>query len=349
MGGSSSTKSNQFSFQTGHESTEPWGVQTPYLKSAFNRAEDAYNKTMAQGPYQGDYVAVGDDKNRAAFQQAFDFGTDPTSLAYNRNLMSQANGWINDGSQWMKQGAEGLYSLAGDQTDTIIANASKYADSPYIAGAINAAMSDANRQASENTLPNLYRGAAGNNALNSDRAALSQGVVERGLAELAGNISADMRYKAYDKGIDTSKGELDSRRQSYGALGQMGKDAAGLGMAGLEGGIANQSRLNQMSAAGAEGLRTLRQLGLDNDMAKYQGSMNFPWAALSNYYSIIGDKSWGGTRDWNQMGFGTSESTTTQKPGAAQVAGGVLGGIGSLFGGGGGASGGASSGLFGFL
>lgn len=348
MGGSSSTKGSQFSFQTGHESTEPWAIQTPYLKSAFGRAEDAYTKTMAQGPYKGDYVALGDDKNEAAFQQAFDFGTNKVNNGYVQNLLDQSNNWINDGSQWMKQGAGGLAELAGDQTDNIIANAGKYADNPYIAGMINAIREDTSRQAAENAIPNLYRGAAGNNALNSDRAALGQGVVERGVNDLVGNAAANIRYNAYDKGIDTAKGELDSRRQTYGALGQLGLNSANMGMAGLEGGIANQSRLNQMSAAGAEGLRTLRQLGLDNDMAKYQGEANFPWAALGNYYSIIGDKSWGGTRDWQQMGFGTSESTTTQRPGAASIAGGVLGGIGSLFGGGGGSAG-ASSGLFGFL
>lgn len=349
MGNSSTKSGSQFSFQTGHEDTSPWSVQTPYLKNAFNKAEDAYNQTMATGPYQGDYVATGDAQNQAAFQQAYDFGTNKTNNGYVQNLLDQSNGWLNDGTSWMKQGAEGLASLAGDQTDNIISNASKYADSPYIAGAINAAMSDANRQASENTLPTLYRNAAGSNALNSDRAALGEGVVQRGLSDLAGNISADMRYKAYDKGIDTSKGEIDSRRQTAGALGQLGLNTANMGMSGVESGISDQSRLNQMSAAGAEGLRTLRQLGLDNDMAKFQGNTNFPWAALSNYYNIIGDKSWGGTRDWNQMGLGTSQETTTTKPGIGSIAGGVLGGVSSLFGGGGGTSGGASSGLFGFL
>lgn len=330
-GPSSTSTGNSFSFQTGHESTSPWEIQTPYLKGAFNRAEDAYKQTMAQGPYKGDYVAQGGPESTAAFTQAFDFGSDPRIQEMVRGMLGTSSGLMSDGAGWIKQGAEGLSSLAGDQTDNIIANASKYADSPYIAGAINAAMADANRQASENTLPNLYRGAAGNNALNSDRAALSQGVVERGLAELAGNISANMRYDAYDKGIGTAKGEMDSRRGAYGSLGSLGLGAFGQGTSGFGAGIGAQQDLNQMAATGAEGLRTLKQLGLDNEMAKYQGEANFPWAALSNYYSIIGDKSWGGTRDWSQAGIGSSTETKKTQPGLTDYMGAATGGLGSLF------------------
>lgn len=349
-GGSTTTNSSNWGFysKSGHESTGPWSVQAPYLSSAFSRAEDAYRRTMAKGPYQGDYVAQPDQKNADAFNQAFNFGTDKTNNGYVQNQMDNANEWVNLGTDWMKFGADGLKSLSGDQTQTIIDNAGKYADNPYIVGALNAAMADAERQAAETTVPNLYRSAAGSNALMSDRAALSQGVVDRGLAELAGKLSGEMRYNAWNKGIDTARGELDSRRQSYGAMAKLGQSNAELGVTGLAQGIANQSRLNQMSAAGAEGLRSLRQMGLDNDMAKYQGDINFPWQALANYYNIIGNKSWGGERDYSESGWSTGQesSTTTKKPGVTDIAGGVIGGIGSLFSGGANST---ASGLFSFL
>lgn len=339
MGGGSSTNTTSMSLygKSGNESTSPWSVQAPYLTSAFGRAENAYQATMNAGPYNGDYVAQGDQKNTDAFNQAFNFGTDPTNLGYVQNQMDNANQWVNNGTNWMNYGADGLKSLSGDQTDNIINSAGKYADNPWVTGALKAAMADAERQASESTVPNLYRAGAANNALMSDRAALSQGVVDRGLAEMAGNLSGQMRYNLFNKGIDTSRAELDSRRQTYGALSSMGRETANLGITGLAQGIDNQNRLNRMSIGGAEGLRTMRQLGLDNAMQRYQGNINFPWQALSNYYNIIGNKSWGGERSYNESGwsYGQQNETTTKKPGVTDIAGAAIGGVGSLFSGGG--------------
>jgi hypothetical protein len=331
MGGKSSS-SNQLNWSQGSETTTPWSAQAPYLEGAFGRAEGAYQDTMDRGPYMGDYVAQGDGRNEAAFNQAYGFGTDPRNTGYVQNQLNTSNNMMNSGSQWMERGATGLEGLSGDQTQNIINSAGQYADNPYIAGAIRAAMADANRQASESTIPNLYRSAAGSNALNSDRAALSQGVVERGLAEQAGNLSAQMRYDAYGRGINTAQNELNARRGAFGTLGQMGQGAAGLGMEGLGQGIANQSRLNQMSAAGAEGLRGLRQDKLDNDMARFEGQTNFPWAALNNFYNIIGNKSWGGTRNWSQVGGQQSEAR--QNPSTLETVGSGVSVLGSVLGGG---------------
>jgi hypothetical protein len=345
-GGSQSTNSSNASFKTGWENTDPWSVQTPYLKDAFSRAEDAYKRTMGMGPYKGDFIAQGDQKNTDAFNQAFNFGTDKTNLGYVQNQMDQSNQWLNRATNWMDTGANGLRDLSGDQTGSILKSAGQYADNPYISAAVKASMADAERQAAESTVPNLYRSGASSNALMSDRAALGQGVVDRGLAETAANLSGQMRYNAWDKGVNTSKAELDSRRQGYGALAKLGQDGAQLGITGLAQGIDNQSRLNKMSAAGAEGLRSMRQLGLDNAMQKYDAKVNFPWQALSNFYNIIGNKSWGGTRTYAEAGLNYGNETTTKKPGATDIAGGALGAIGSLFGGG---SGSGLSGLFNFL
>lgn len=353
MGGSTQSNSNQLSWSTGTSNTEPWAVQTPYLKQAFGRAEDAYAKNMATGAYGGDYVAQGDAQNTNAFNQAYNFGTSAANQGRVDNLLNLSQDWMNTGTDWANQGAAGLANLAGDQTQNIIRQAGQYADNPYISAAIQSAMYDANRQASENTLPNMYRSAAGNNALNSDRAALSQGVVERGLAEMAGNLSGTMRYNAYDRGIGAAQSELNTRRGAYGDLGRMGQSGQQLGMTGMAQGIENQSRLNQMAAAGAEGNRMLRQYGLDNEMAKYQGQQNFPWAALNNYYNIIGNKSWGGSTSWNQIGGSESNSYTKQNPGVDSIVGGALGGIGGLFSGGANSAAaglaGAGKGLFSFL
>jgi hypothetical protein len=343
MGGSSKS-SNSTNWSNGVEYTSPWAPQEPYIKQAFGRAEDAYNKNMQTGAYSGDYVAQGDARNNAAYQQAYDFGTDQTNLGYVQNMFNNANNWMNSGSGYMDAGAQGLQNLAGDQTGAIISSGNQYANNPYIGDAVKNAMIDANRNAAENDVPNLYRAAARSNALNSDRAALSQGVVERGLAERALGISGDMRYRSLESGLDRAANEIQNRRGAYQGLGALGSTMAGQGVEGIGQGIADQSRLNQMSAAGAEGLRSLRQDYLNNEMAKYEGKQNFPWQALQNFYSIVGDKSWGGTRAWSQAGGENKKETSDS--GIASKIGGGLSSIGSLF------SGGADSaarGLFSFL
>jgi hypothetical protein len=67
------------------------------------------------------------------------------------------------------------------------------------------------------------------------------------------------------------------------------------------------------------------QQALDNAMAKQQYQDDRPWDSLSKYYSIVGDKSWGGTTN-------SSGTTTKQEnPSIMSSIGGGLGLIGSLF------------------
>jgi hypothetical protein len=153
-----------------------------------------------------------------------------------------------------------------------------------------------------------------------------------------------MRYRSLESGLDRAANEVQNRRGGYSTLAGLGSTMAGQGMEGIGQGIQNQSRLNQMSAAGAEGLRSLRQDYLNNEMAKYEGKQNFPWSALQNFYSIVGDKSWGGTRAWSQAGG--ENKTEKSDSGMASKIGGGISALGSLFSGGGSS---AASGLFSFL
>lgn len=343
MSGGSKTE-NSTSWQTGKESTGPWIWQQFPLINAFNRAEGAYQDTLKNGPYQGDYVAQGDAKNEAALNQAYQFGMDPKNNAYIDNLFSRANGWLDEGSGYTTRGAAGLESLSGDQTQKIIDQGSQYANNPYISEAVKSAMIDANRNAAESAVPNLYRSAASGNTLMSDRAALAQGVVERGLAERALGLSGEMRYNALNSGLDRAVQELNNRRSTYGTMADLGTRVSSQGMTGLNEAIQDKGSLNQMSAAGAEGLRGLRQLALDNAMAKYEGKQNFPWAALQNFYSIIGGNNWGGERSYS--GIGGESKTVKDNPSLMSTIGSGLGAVGSLFSGG---TNSGASGLFSFL
>lgn len=349
MSSQQNSSSNQIQWSQGVSQSAPWAVQTPYLQNAFQQAQNAYDTNMAQGPYKGDYVAGTTPQTTSAFNQAYNFGTNANNNASVQNQLDNSNGLINSGTDWANQGASGLAGLSGDQTQNLINQAGAYSNNPYISGAVNAAMYDANQEAANSTLPNLYRSAAGSNALNSDRATLQDATVRNNLNNQAANISSTMRQNAWNSGLSTAQNELNARRSGYGTLANLGQSAVGLGQAGLTSGIADQSRLNQMSAAGATGNQQNQQLDLNNAMAKYQGNQNFPWAALDNYYNVIGSNNWGGTTAWSQMGGGKSDSQTTSNPGAASIAGGALGSIGSLLSGGSGSAMSGLGGLFSFL
>lgn len=162
-----------------------WAPQVGALTTAFGGATDAYNQQKAMGLYNGDYVAAPNQTQYDAYNQAAQFGGANGGVGQNQidtgqNLM---------GNYGNAQGAlGGMYNFGSqDQTQNNINTANAYAENPWINDEVKAATAYANRNAAENDIPNLYRSAASSGNLNSDRTALAQGVVERGLGENAQN------------------------------------------------------------------------------------------------------------------------------------------------------------------
>jgi hypothetical protein len=188
-----------------------------------------------------------------------------------------------------------LYNFGStNQTQNNINTANQYANNPYIDQAVNAATYNANRNAAENDVPNLYRSAASSGNLNSDRAALAQGVIGRGLAENAQNIGATMRNNAWNTGL----GQANTQNQmGLGALSNAGTLGANLGGAGsslMSQGINDQQNLSNLYSGAGSSLQNLNQSGLSNALAKYQGSIQNMWSPVQNLYGIAGA---------NELGF----------------------------------------------
>lgn len=304
-GGSQTTQSSQ--------TKDPWAPQQPYLLDAFSQAQNAYNKTNAQGPYSGNYVAPTNDNQYSAYNNAYDFANGQGSSTVS-GLLNTGSGLTNTGFAGANGALTGLQNFTGtDQTANNVANAGQYANNPYISGMVDSAMVDARRNAAEGTLPNLYRGAAASGNLNSDRAALAQGVVERGLGEQAGNLSATLRGSAYNTGISAA---LQGNAQNLQGLSQMGALGSNLGSTGLGAGLQGinaQGALNTMAQGGANGVQGLDQSAINNALAQYQGAQNFPWQNLQKYYGIVGGQNWGGNS--------TGTQTTENNPGAMSTIG----------------------------
>lgn len=307
-----------------------WQPQVGALTKAFGGAENAYNTQTALGPYQGDYVASPNATQYGAYNQAANFGSNYGSLPGQQ--ISVGQGLL--GNYGTSQNALGaLYGFgSNDQTQNNINTANSYAANPYISQAADAATAGAYRNAAENDMPNLYRGAAASGNLNSDRTALAQGVVERGLAENRQDIEAGMRSNAFTTGLNTA---LTQNSQGLGALGTAMSGGAALGGAGsnmLTQGINDQTALSDLYATAGSGLNSLEQSILNNALAKYQGRVSDTWSPVQSLYSIAGANNWGQTQNINGTTVGINPVQNPQSPGALSYLGAGLGMLGSVAG-----------------
>lgn len=310
----------------------PGGPQAGALTNIFGGAQQAYNQNMAQGPYSGDYFAGSNPYLSGAYNQAGGFASGMGSAV--------PGAQINAGQPLMSQGYGGAQgALSGllnygnqDQTQNNINTANAYANNPYIDQAVNAATYGANRSAAENDIPNLYRSAAASGNINSDRAALAQGVIQRGLAENAQNIGASMRNSAWNTGLNTA---LQQGQMGLGALssaGSLGANLGGQGSGLMSQGITDQQNLSKLYEAAGSGVRDIAQNDLNNQQAKYQGNQNHMWDALNKYYGIAGANNWWGTQNQNSTQIGMSPVQNQQSPGILSYLGAGLGALGSVAG-----------------
>lgn len=282
MGGGPSTT------KTENTKTDPWAPQQPYLLDAFKAAQSSYDQNTKQGAYSGDYIA-------APSQAQYDAYGNAVTQGYNAQGVN--NGMLTSGATNAATGASGvgaamggLLAAGGDNTQSNIASAKAYADGLDIPGAVKASMYEANRNASENDIPNIYRGAAASGGVNSDRAALSQGVVERGLAEKAMGLGTSMYNSAYMSGLDTAQKDNASGIAANSAAGQVAGGLLSQGNSAANAGIDNQTGLNANITGGANGETGLDQQTLNNLMQKYNGGQAFTTQQLQSLMSIVGQK-----------------------------------------------------------
>lgn len=300
----------------------PWSGQQPFLKDAWGKAQTLYNTQSQQPGYEGDFIATMSPQQKGILQQYIDYyggtGTQRADSLYDKSVAM-----TDTGMGGVTNTANAMTNFANsDRTGAIISDASRIADNPYMSGMVDAAMSDAYRKASENTIPNLYRDAAAGSNLNSSRTALMQGVVERGLAEKTADVSSMLRGNAYDTGLKVGAG---NQALTLEALSGAGGLFDSLNRQGL---LANDLATGQRGEAAdrvmsnAEMLRQGQQLELDNNYEKFRYNEDRPWDLLSRYYNIIGSNNWGKT------GTATTISKDQMSPAAGVAA--IIGSIASI-------------------
>lgn len=309
--------------QTKQESTtQPWAVQTPYLESAFSNAQNAYNTSTAQGPYSGNYVAPTNQNQYTAaaneYNTAMGSGTNANNGILGQSFANQANGF-NQANNAMG----GIGSTIANNTGANLVSTGQGITNQLNTGVqaqVDSAMQAANQNAAQNTLPNLYRGAASQGNLNSDRTAVAQGVVNQGLQQTAANMAGSLQAQNTQTGLTAASNLTNQNMSGYNSLGALGSNIGQSGQNGLSTYINNSGTLANQAQTGANTQQQLDQSNLNNTIQQYTQNQQFPWQQLSNYMGVVGGQNWGGQQ--------SGTSTSTPSTGSYIAAG--LGSLGSL-------------------
>lgn len=303
------------------QTNNPWSVQAPYLQQGFQQA--ATNLTNANNStYTGQQVAQFTPDQLKTFQQMIGYGQNPSAAQTSTNVGTTL---ANQGSNALTDAFAKLNGYTpGGGVDSNIAAATKYADGVDTSGAVDAAMRDARRSVSEQALPQVARSAATSGNTMSSRRGISEGIIQRGLAEKTADVSADLRNKNFQTGLQLAENGrqsdnnaiLDAIKSSMAG----GNSAAANGVSAIGAGVDQQKGLFDIANGGGAGMQQNTQNQIDNTkgMAEYgtdQAAKN-----LKDFWNIIGSNSWGGT----------SQGTQTSSPSFWNVLGGMMGATGSL-------------------
>lgn len=167
--------------------------------------------------------------NRSA-RGLYSMATGPMASENNADMLS----YLSQGPYAGENAASGLAGMAyGDSAGGNINNAQRYAAGLDLDGLTDAATYGARRQTAEETLPSMYRANAATGNLNSDRAALAEGVVQRGLAENAQNIRSQLGADAYKMGLGFAQNDQAQSAQNLANAGQLFNAGSNLRQAGL--------------------------------------------------------------------------------------------------------------------
>ncbi|MFK5596832.1 hypothetical protein ACFZ8E_07485 [Methylobacterium sp. HMF5984] len=318
--GSSTTETKSSS----SSDTTPWAPQQPYILSGLADAKSIYDKRNAAGNYTGDFVAAPNKDQYQSFNDALGWANGAAKDFSNQQL-NQGNALYNAGMATQNAATQGLANWTStDHTQANIDKANQYASAQNVDGQVQAAMRDQYRLASENTLPTLYRQASGTGNLNSDRTALAQGVVDRGLAEKSADLSATIRSNLFNQGLAMTNNENQQNLSALGTLGTLGTNNLNMGMTGQNNGFTDYGKALGAQQAASFGLQGLNQNVIDNDKAKWMSNYSFDQNNLNDYWKIAGDVK--GTHTDS-----TGTQTTTSTPSLGSQIGQGIGIFGSLF------------------
>jgi hypothetical protein len=326
-----SAKSSQTtdSSQSGTSTTNPWDVQAPYLSQAFSGANTALGQA-GNAAIPTNFTAQYSPEQVNAFNQMLGYGTGNQAIP---NSSAAA------GAQTSAAGANGISAGLGGLASFMpqggaannIANGLAYAGNVPVSALTQAAMQSANDEAKYITQPGINANAAADGSINSSRTAIQQGLLQKGLAQSAANTAAGIESNAYNTGAGLS--EQNSEAQNSNILSKLlgltqgGASAVNSGTVANSGAVNNAGGLFNIANMGITGGYNAAQAPLTNQSQQFTANTNDPFAALNNFYNIIGSHNWGS----NQASQSSGTSTTNYNPSTLSQVGAWTNLVGSLF------------------
>ena len=278
--------------QTQTSTSAPWKEQQPYLTSGFQQGQTALNQALATPSYTGDFTAAFTPDQQNAFNliRAYSQGTG-SNIA---DTVTQAGlqGIQNNGAYGSN--AQGVYDkFLTDGTDSIIANANKYADNPALQGQIDSAIADVKRGLGIDTA-NLNANASGNGTINSSRTGLTEAALNRDAMTTAGNIATNLRSAAYNNGLNlASSDRINSLTGALNANNEVGNAASqGLDFAKTGYDLSNQNNQNILDIGNQQ--QTQAQNEITGELNKNNYLTNQDLDLIGKYMSIVSGN-YGGT------------------------------------------------------
>lgn len=270
----------------------PSTYQKPYLDTAFNGAQAAYDAAKGTPYYTGQTYAGMTPAQKATLDNLKAYATG-TGLSTAGTLSSMGTSLAGNASK-AASSLDEFKALAGtDATAANIAAAGQYAANPYIDAQIDANSRDVTRNLHESMLPSIDRAASGSGNLNSSRAGVASGIAQRGAADRIADISAQLRGDAYSQGLTLAQGD---RAQNLSALSTAANGYAGLASTGINAiGAGNDAAYKAYgAAAGADSQVQADEQGkLDAAFKAWQGGDTRAFDLLNKYYGVVGSNQWG--------------------------------------------------------
>ena len=315
--------------QTENKTTtsNPWEAQAPFLQQGFQAASAGLQNAQSQpGPNQ--FVSQYTPEQLGAFRQMLGYGTGNPAIAGNS---AAAGGALTGAGANATTGAlSGLSNYApGSTSDAILADAEKFSNNPQVGGMVDAAMRDARRSVSEQVLPSIGRNAAATGNINSNKTAIREGLVERGLADATADTSANIRGNLYSQGLNLAQNNLSqndaARLGALSTAASAGTGAVGTGVGANSGAVQQQSGLFDIANAGVTGQQAGSQAAINDILARYGFNVDKGFQGLDQFWNVVGGNNWGGTSNSTGTTTGTKRPSTLSQIGqAAGIAGSIL-------------------------
>jgi hypothetical protein len=288
-------KSQQSTTSSGSSTTNPWAPQAGYLTQAFSGADNALNKASG-ATIPTNFTAQYTPDQISAYQQMLTSGLGNKGLyTSSGDAGNTASGAAATGISNAVTGLAGFTPQGGTQANIDAAN--QYVAGQNIPAQVQADMQMANQEAKYVTNPGIDAAAAGSGNINSSRDAIQHGLVATNLAESANNDAAKLQANAYNTGLGLSEqnNEAANTNRIAALTGGLYGGAMGLnaGSGANSTAVGNMAGLYNIANAGVTGGYNANQAPLTNQLQQWQNQTNDPFAALQNFYNIVGANNWG--------------------------------------------------------